>query len=74
MQQSGFTGQLQILYSILKSDDKGELISLLQELDSAQKTKESKWNKAKGILKWLADKSVDVGITVLPYILDNLRL
>lgn len=47
---------------------------MLQELDSAQKTKESKWNKAKGILKWLADKSVDVGITVLPYILDNLRL
>lgn len=60
--------------SILKSDDKEALISLLQELDSAQKTKESKWNKAKGILKWLADKSVDVGIVVLPYILDNLRL
>lgn len=60
--------------SILKSDDKEALISLLQELDSAQKTKESKWNKAKGILKWLADKSVDVGIAVLPHILDNLRL
>lgn len=60
--------------SILESDDKEALISLLQELDSAQKTKESKWNKAKGILKWLADKSVDVGIAALPYILDNLRL
>lgn len=60
--------------SILKSDDKEALISLLQELDSVQETKESKWNKAKGILKWLADKSVDVGIAALPYILDNLKM
>ena len=60
--------------SILKSDDKEALITLLKELDLAQKTKESKWNKAKGILKWLADKSVDVGIAALPYILDNLKM
>ncbi len=49
-----------------------EILSKIDELEnivnsSDRKTK--KWDKAKGIIKWVADKGVDVGISLLPLIL-----
>ena len=34
-----------------------------------KESKKSKWQKIKPILTWIADKSVDVGIALLPLIL-----
>lgn len=58
--------------SILSDEDKEILCGKLATL-SAEKSKESKWEKAKGILKWMADKSVDVGIATLPFIIQALN-
>lgn len=58
--------------SILSDEDKEILCGKLAKL-SAEKSKDSKWEKAKGILKWVADKSVDVGIATLPYIIQTLN-
>ena len=38
-----------------------------------EKDKTTKWEKAKEILKWIADKSVDVGIAALPYIWEIIK-
>ena len=32
-------------------------------------SKSKKWSKAKEIIKWIADKGVDVGIALLPLVL-----
>lgn len=48
---------------ILKKID--ELEKIVQSND--RKTK--KWENAKGIIKWIADKGVDVGIALLPLLL-----
>lgn len=58
--------------SILSDEDKEVLCGKLATL-SAEKSKESKWEKAKGVLKWIADKSVDVGIATLPFIIQALN-
>ena len=58
----------------LSPDDKEKLNGKLASL-SAQKGKDkaTKWETAKSILKWIADKSVEVGIAALPYITEALK-
>lgn len=44
-------------------------ITMLEEIVSSSDRKTKKWEKAKGIIKWVADKGVDVGIAFLPLLL-----
>lgn len=44
-------------------------ISEIEEIVNSKETKSKKWSKAKEIIKWIADKGVDVGIALLPLIL-----
>ena len=46
-----------------------EKINKIEETVKSTDSKKSKWEKLKPILKWLADKSCDVGIALLPIIL-----
>lgn len=41
----------------------------LEEIINSKDKKKTKWEKAKSILIWLADKSLDVGMTLLPLLL-----
>ena len=52
----------------LSDEDKEILCGKLASL-SAEKSKESKWEKAQGVLKWIAEKGFDVGKIALPYVL-----
>ena len=45
-------------------------ITELEEIISSSDKKKNKWEKAKSILIWLADKSFDVGMTLLPLLLN----
>ena len=53
----------------LSDEDKEILCGKLASL-SAEKTKESKWEKAQGVLKWIAEKGFEVGKIALPYVLE----
>jgi len=44
-------------------------IDVIQKIVEANEGKKTKWQKMKPILIWLADKSVDVGIALLPLLL-----
>lgn len=44
-------------------------ISELEEIINSKEKKKTKWEKAKSLLVWLADKSFDVGMTLLPLLL-----
>lgn len=44
-------------------------ITELEEIINSKDKKKSKWEKAKGVLVWLADKSFDVGMALLPLLL-----
>lgn len=44
-------------------------IDEIEEIVDSKETKSKKWSKAKEIIKWIADKGVDVGIALLPLIL-----
>ncbi|PWL75837.1 MAG: hypothetical protein DBY24_10475 [Prevotellaceae bacterium] len=44
-------------------------INELEEIVSAKDSKSKKWSKVKEIIKWIADKGVDVGIALLPLVL-----
>lgn len=59
---------------ILSPDDKEKLNGKLASL-SAQKGKDkaTRWETAKGVLKWIADKGVEVGLAALPYIMESLK-
>lgn len=49
-----------------------EVQKIIDELETIVKSadgKSKKWSKAKEIIKWVADKGVDVGLTLLPLIL-----
>lgn len=49
-----------------------EILGKISELENIVKSadrKSKKWEKAKGIIKWIADKGVDVGIALLPLLL-----
>ena len=45
-------------------------IDELEEIVNSSERKSKKWEKAKNIIKWVADKGMDVGLTVLPIILN----
>ena len=62
----------QLPESALSTDDKVLLTWKLAQI-SVEKEPESRWEKAKGALKWIADKSVEVGIAALPYIVEALK-
>ena len=56
----------------LDSEQTQEALDKINEIEQVVKStdsKKSKWEKVKPILKWLADKSCDVGIALLPLIL-----
>ena len=44
-------------------------INAIEEIVNSKDSKSKKWTKAKEIVKWIADKGVDVGITLLPLLL-----
>lgn len=44
-------------------------INEIEEIINSKESKSKKWSKAKDIIKWIADKGVDVGITLLPLLL-----
>ena len=44
-------------------------IAELEEIINGKEKKKAKWEKSKGILVWLANKSFDVGMTLLPLLL-----
>ena len=46
-----------------------EKVSEIESVVSGTDSKKSKWEKVKPILVWLADKSFDVGMTLLPLLL-----
>lgn len=52
----------------LSDEDKEILCGKLASL-SAEKSKKSKWEKAQGVLKWIAEKGFEVGKIALPYVL-----
>lgn len=56
----------------LTMDETQEAISKVNEIENIANSgasKKEKWEKAKPILKWLLDKSCDVGISLLPLFL-----
>lgn len=57
----------------LSSEDKEILKDYMYSLEGIKTTKNKSafWDKTKGILKFLADKSADAAIAVLPYIITN---
>jgi len=64
----------QVIEQIEKSNyqDKVEIITKINELESIVNSsipRRDKWDKVKNIGKWIFDKSVDVGISILPLIL-----
>lgn len=44
-------------------------ITELEEIITSKDKKKTKWEKSKSVLIWLADKSFDVGMTLLPLLL-----
>ena len=44
-------------------------IDEIEEIVKSKDSKSKKWSKAKEIIKWIADKGVDVGIALLPLVL-----
>ena len=56
----------------LTDEQTQEILDKITEIEAAFKensSKKSKWEKVKPILVWLADKSFDVGMTLLPLLL-----
>lgn len=46
-----------------------EKIAEIEKIVTSKDNKKTKWEKAKPILAWIGDKSVDVGIALLPLLL-----
>lgn len=58
--------------SSLKDSEIKEILKKVDELEKIVQSKDKKtkkWENAKGIIKWVADKGVDVGIALLPLLL-----
>lgn len=51
----------------LSEEEKEQLIGKLAGL-SAEKKKEKRWEKITSVLKWIAEKGIEVGTVALPYI------
>lgn len=56
----------------LSQDEKEQLEGKLSKLNT-EKDKSKLWEKAQSVLKWIADKGVEVGIAALPYIAETLK-
>ena len=56
----------------LSPDEKEQLEGKLSKLGT-EKEKSKVWDKTQSVLKWIADKGVEVGIAVLPYIVEMLK-
>lgn len=57
----------------LTNSEVEEILSKIDEIEKivqSEDRKTKKWENAKGIIKWIADKGVDVGITLLPLLLE----
>lgn len=57
---------------ILSQDEKEMLEGKLSKLNT-EKDKSKLWGKAQSVLKWIADKGIEVGIAALPYIVESLK-
>ena len=58
--------------SSLREDEIEEITSKIDEIErivNSKDRKTKKWEEAKEIIKWIAEKGVDVGITLLPLLL-----
>lgn len=67
--------QIDEMESLTKNETK-EAISKIKEIETiynSNESKKKKWEKIKGILIWLADKSVDLAIAYLPIITNSLK-
>ena len=56
----------------LTNEETGEILAKISEIEEVVKgsdKKKTKWEKIKPVLVWLADKSCDVGIALLPLLL-----
>ena len=58
--------------SVLTSDEKELLNGKLMSIETSP-DKSTRWEKAKSALKWIAEKSIEVGIAALPYIVEALK-
>jgi len=63
--------QIEDMSGLSDSETKDTLdkIDEIKTIVESKELKKTKWQKVKPILLWLADKSVDVGITLLPLLL-----
>jgi hypothetical protein len=62
--------------SILSEEEKELLQGKLLSVENLKKSGADKykvWEKAKSVIGWILDKSVDVGITALPYIIQAIK-
>lgn len=59
----------------LSNEDFAQLTKLLTEFENERnsKKKSSLWEKAKNVLKYICDKSIEIGIAVLPYIVNAIK-
>lgn len=58
--------------SALSAEDISDVLKKIDEIEDIIKSKDKKyqkWDKLKSIIKWIADKGVDVGIALLPLLL-----
>ena len=56
----------------LKDSDIDEILEKINELERIVKStdrKSKKWANAGEIIKWIADKGIDVGLTLLPLLM-----
>ncbi len=58
--------------SLLSDDEKDLLRGKLMRIEEAP-DKPTRWEKAKNALKWIAEKSIEVGTAALPYIVEALK-
>lgn len=56
----------------LSPDEKEQLEGKLSKLGT-EKEKSKVWDKTQSVLKWIADKGVEVGIAALPYIVEMIK-
>ena len=60
--------------SALPNKEIDEILSKVDELEkiiTSKDRKSKKWENAKNIIQWIADKGVDVGIALLPLLLQD---
>ncbi len=62
----------QLPSAVLNDADKEVLAGKLATMQST-KDKNKRWEKATGILKWIAEKGIEVGIAALPYIVQAIQ-